>query len=253
MAAQWAWVKGRVVGIHNWVFGKRPNPRELARAWRKPLVEQKSALEREIWEITRAQKEAKHEMREAARVGQRDSARLLASEYVRANRTINRLRAAQAQLDSVMASISVRTSLQIATLSIAVSADVLRGMNELANCARTRAAAQALAQEMARAGVLDGMLDETLDSALGVDDDSADDNVADAEVDRVLAEHATNIIEQLDSATTRTPARVPARVPARASAAAAASAAHGVVGDGDDDDDDDAVTADMRARLNAMH
>ena len=251
MAAQWAWVKGRAVSMHNWVFGKRPDPRKLARAWRKPLVKQKSALEREIWEIKRAQKEARHEIREAARVGQRDSARLLASEYVRANRTIDRLRAAQAQLDSVMASMRVRTSLQVAARSIAVSADVLRGINGLANCARTRAAAQALAQEMARAGVLDDMLDERLDGALGADDDSADDNVADAEVDRVLAEHATNIIEQLDTATTRPPARVPARVPAPASAAAVAaavaSAAH------DDDDDDDDITADMRARLKAMN
>ena len=237
MAAQWAWVKGRAVGMHNWVFGKRPDPRELARAWRKLLNKQRSALEREIWGIRRAQKEAKHEMRAAARDGQRDGARLLASEYVRANRTIDRLRASQAQLDSVMASMRVRASLQVATRSIAVSADVLRGMNGLANCARTRAAAQALAQEMARAGVLDDMLDETLDGALGADDDSADDDVADAEVDRVLAEHAASVLGQLGS--------VPAAAaPLAAPLAAAQEAIHS--------DDDDAVTADMRARLDAM-
>eukprot|EP00300_Choanocystis_sp_HF-7_P003174 c12398_g1_i1.p2 GENE.c12398_g1_i1~~c12398_g1_i1.p2 ORF type:complete len:214 (-),score=49.45 c12398_g1_i1:212-853(-) len=211
------------------LFGKKLDPKEQVRKWRSEMRKEMRTLDRQIMEIKREQKNAQTEIKRAAKAGDQASAKILAKEYLRANKAINRMHTSKAQMNSVIMSMEANLAMVRVTGCLAKSAEVMATMNRLVRVSEVSAVMQAMSQEMMKAGLIDEMVSDTME---GLDDEDLDEE-ADEEVMKVLGEITAGVVGQMAS------------VPVRAGPAAAAEA--------DAESDEDPALADMQARLAALH
>merc|ERR1712065_70005 len=130
---------GTLVAIIMGLFGKKLTPKEQVREWKRGMRRQQRQIQRQITGIMREQKKAEHEMRQAAKNGDTTSAKILAREYVRANKAITRLHTSKAQMNSVIMSMEANLAMAKVTGCLQASTEVMASMNSLVRVREIRA------------------------------------------------------------------------------------------------------------------
>nr|CAG4641239.1 EOG090X0EF4 [Eulimnadia texana] len=213
------------------LFGKTPerNPKDQVNEWCSKLRKENSQLDRQIRAIQREEEKVKRSLKEAAKKGDKDVCMILAKEILRARKSINKIYASKAHINSI----SMQMKNQLATLRLAGalqrSTDVMKSMQALIRMPEIAATMRDLSKEMMRAGIIEEMLEDTME---GLEDSEELEEAAQEEVDKVLWEITAG---QLG----RAPAAVTDSLPAHRVAEPAA-----------EEKEDD--LEDMRSRLEAL-
>nr|CAG4652204.1 EOG090X0EF4 [Triops cancriformis] len=195
------------------LFGKShdKNPKEQVTEWCSKLRKEQSQLERQIRSIQREEAKVAHSLKEAAKKGDKAVCLILAKEILRARKTVNKIHASKAHINSV----SLQMKNQLATLRVAgslqKSTEVMKSMQALIKLPEVAATMRELSKEMMKAGIIDEMLDDTMQ---GFEDTEELEEAAQEEVDKVLWEITAG---QLGKA----PAAVTDSLPAQPAGAAA--------------------------------
>eukprot|EP00002_Diphylleia_rotans_P037894 TRINITY_DN852_c0_g1_i1.p1 TRINITY_DN852_c0_g1~~TRINITY_DN852_c0_g1_i1.p1 ORF type:complete len:213 (+),score=68.90 TRINITY_DN852_c0_g1_i1:66-704(+) len=209
-----------------WLFGKQLTPEEMAKKWRQELRAEERRLDRQIRDLDLAEKKVQREMKDLAKKGRMDSARILARELVHSRKAKERFHTAKAQMNSV----SMQIQQNLATVRVAghmqKSAAVMRFMNQLVKVDDISATMQAMSKEMMKAGFIEEMIDDAMDDPTLEED-------ADVEVEKVMGEI---LGEASSTAGLANPVAARAKQPARQAAV--------------EEEEDD--MAEMHARLAAL-
>jgi len=85
------------------LFGKTPapDPKEKVREWCSKLRKETSQLDRQIRNIQREEEKVKKTLKEAAKKGDKDVCMILAKEVVNARKSINKIHASKAHINSI--------------------------------------------------------------------------------------------------------------------------------------------------------
>merc|ERR1711991_48460 len=142
------------------LFGKKLTPKEQVREWKRGMRRQQRQIQRQITGIMREQKKAEREMRQAAKNGDTTSAKILAREYVRANKAITRLHTSKAQMNSVIMSMEANLAMAKVTGCLQASTEVMASMNSLVRVREISGVMQAMSEEMMKAGLIEEMMDD---------------------------------------------------------------------------------------------
>eukprot|EP00800_Vazella_pourtalesii_P022696 TRINITY_DN895_c0_g2_i2.p1 TRINITY_DN895_c0_g2~~TRINITY_DN895_c0_g2_i2.p1 ORF type:complete len:203 (-),score=67.92 TRINITY_DN895_c0_g2_i2:75-683(-) len=163
---------------------KKKDPREQVKEWKQSLRKEGNAMERQIKGIQREEQKVTRQIKDAAKKGNMDAAKILAKEMVQSHRAVNKLYASKAQLNSV----SMQMDHQLAMIKMAGSmersTEVMKAMEKVIKLPEIRKNMMDMAREMHKAGVIEDMLTDTLD---GLDDQDLED-VANTEVEKILSE-----------------------------------------------------------------
>lgn len=85
--------------VKRFVYG--PTPQERVKEWQSQIRKESRMLDREIRGMNAAQSKAKGQLKQLASKGEKGNARILAREFVRSRKQIQRLHTSQAQLNSI--------------------------------------------------------------------------------------------------------------------------------------------------------
>jgi len=207
--------------------GGTADPKETTREWKRQLKSQQRALDKQIRGIQREEDKVKRSIKAAAKRGDIGNAKTLAKEIVRSRKAVNRLHTSKAQMNSVMMQMENQMAQQKVTGHMTKSTEVMRMMNKLTRVTEVSQTMQKLQEEMTKAGIIEEMVDSAME---GLDADE-DEEAADEEVDRVMAE--------LNAETFASSASAPSKPVAQAEAQAEEQ---------NEDEDEEAMSA-MRDRL----
>ena len=83
------------------IMFKKKDPREQVKEWKQSLRKEGNAMERQIKGIQREEQKVTRQIKDAAKKGNMDAAKILAKEMVQSHRAVNKLYASKAQLNSV--------------------------------------------------------------------------------------------------------------------------------------------------------
>ena len=222
-------IKDVIMGL----FGKSPDPKEQVSEWTKKLRKESNQIDRQINGIRREEAKVTKSLKDAAKKGDKDVCKVLAKEVVHARKTVNKLYAAKANINSI----SMQMKGQLATLKVAgslqKSTEVMKTMQQLVRLPEIQKTMMEMSKEMMKAGIIEEMLEDTMESITDTDDMEQE---ADAEVDKILFELTAGKLGEAPSAVKDT---LPA--PAAATADPAAE---------DDESEDD--MEEMQQRLQAL-
>ena len=222
-------IKDYIMGL----FGKSPDPKEQVSEWTKKLRKESNQIDRQINGIRREEAKVTKSLKDAAKKGDKDVCKVLAKEVVHARKTVNKLYAAKANINSI----SMQMKGQLATLKVAgslqKSTEVMKTMQQLVRLPEIQKTMMEMSKEMMKAGIIEEMLEDTMESITDTDDMEQE---ADAEVDKILFELTAGKLGEAPSAVKDT---LPA--PAAATADPAAE---------DDESEDD--MEEMQQRLQAL-
>ena len=167
------------------LFGKSPDPKEQVNDWCKKLRKESNQVERQINGIRREEAKVTKSLKDAAKKGDKDVCKILAKEVVHSRKTVNKLYAAKANINSVQ----MQMKGQLATIKVAgamsKSAEVMKTMQQLVKLPEIQKTMMEMSREMMKAGVIEEMMEDTLESITEADDMEEE---ADAEIDKVLFE-----------------------------------------------------------------
>ena len=85
--------------VKRFVYG--PTPQERVKEWQSQIRKEQRLLDREIRGMNAAQSKAKGQLKQLANKGEKNNAKILAKEFVRSRKAIQRLHMSQAQLNSI--------------------------------------------------------------------------------------------------------------------------------------------------------
>eukprot|EP01135_Chromosphaera_perkinsii_P005830 Nk52_evm19s367 gene=Nk52_evmTU19s367 len=163
------------------LFGKSKTPAEKLKEWRLKIKKEERVLDRQIRGIETEQGKVKQQIKQAAKRGDQDVCRVLARELVASKKTVNKLHASKAQLNSIM----MEMQHQVATVKMAgcmeKSSNVMKSMNRLIKVPEIQKSMMELSKEMTKAGIIEEMMEDTFD----VEDEDLEE-AADEEVAKVL-------------------------------------------------------------------
>ena len=167
------------------LFGKSPDPKEQVNDWCKKLRKESNQVERQINGIRREEAKVTKSLKDAAKKGDKDVCKILAKEVVHSRKTVNKLYAAKANINSVQ----MQMKGQLATIKVAgamsKSAEVMKTMQQLVKLPEIQKTMMEMSREMMKAGVIEEMMEDTMESITEADDMEEE---ADAEIDKVLFE-----------------------------------------------------------------
>ena len=222
-------IKDIIMGL----FGKSPDPKEQVSEWTKKLRKESNQIDRQINGIRKEEAKVTKSLKDAAKKGDKDVCKVLAKEVVHSRKTVNKLYAAKANINSI----SMQMKGQLATLKVAgslqKSTEVMKTMQQLVRLPEIQKTMMEMSKEMMKAGIIEEMLEDTMESITDTDDMEQE---ADAEVDKILFELTAGKLGEAPSAVKDT---LPA--PAAATADPAAE---------DDESEDD--MEEMQQRLQAL-
>eukprot|EP00045_Choanoeca_perplexa_P001469 m.19821 g.19821 ORF g.19821 m.19821 type:complete len:210 (+) comp10963_c0_seq1:94-723(+) len=162
-----------------------PDPKEQVREWRSALRKEMRGLDRQITRIEREEAKIKKSIKDAAKAGQVDVAKVLAKSLVESRRAKNRIHTTKAQINSVSMQIQQQASMARVAGALSKSTEVMAMMSQLIRLPEIRATMMQMSREMTKAGLIEEMMEDTMDSVL---DDSDVEEEAQEEVDKVLFE-----------------------------------------------------------------
>lgn len=189
-------------------------PKELINEWTHTFRKESRIIDREIQNIEREQEKVKRSIKDAAKKGQKDVCMILAKEMIKSKRTITKLCASKAHMNSVL--LSMKNQLAVLRVSGCVqkSTDIMKSMHSLINVPQIQASMRELSREMIRAGIIEEMLEETFEGMQEVEEMEEE---AEAEVENILFEITAGA---LGKAPSKVDDSLPELEPAGATAAA---------------------------------
>lgn len=126
----------------------------------------------------------KKSIKDAAKKGQTDVAKILAKELIQSRKAVSKMYASKAQMNSVVMSMQQQLSMMRMSGSIQRSTEVMAAMRNLIKLPEIQASMMELSKEMTKAGLIEEMMEDTFES---LEDDDLEEE-ADKEVDKVLWE-----------------------------------------------------------------
>ncbi|CAI8058229.1 Charged multivesicular body protein 3 [Geodia barretti] len=183
------------------LLGKKPDPKEQVREWRGKLRKEQRVIDRQIRGIQTEENKVKKSIKEAAKKGQKDVAKILAKELVQSRKAVGKLYASKAQMNSVMMTMQQQVSMQRMVGAIGKSTEVMQAMQSLIKVPEISQVMLELSKEMTKAGMIEEILEETFED---LEDDDVEE-LADKEVEKVLWEVTTGQLGQLSGTPSATP------------------------------------------------
>merc|ERR1712106_1306994 len=142
-------------------------------------------LERQVNAIRREEAKVTKSLKEAAKKGDKDVCMILAKEVVNARKSVNKIYAAKANMNSV----SLQMKGQLAIIKVAgamqSSTEVMQAMQQLVKLPEIQKTMMEMSREMMKAGIIEEMLEDTMEPLTESDELEEDTQ---AEVDKILAE-----------------------------------------------------------------
>ena len=170
------------------LFGKSPDPKEQVNDWCKKLRKESNQVERQINGIRREEAKVTKSLKDAAKKGDKDVCKILAKEVVHSRKTVNKLYAAKANINSVQ----MQMKGQLATIKVAgamsKSAEVMKTMQQLVKLPEIQKTMMEMSREMMKAGIIEEMLEDTMETVTESEDMEEE---AQEEVDKILFELTT--------------------------------------------------------------
>jgi len=167
------------------LFGKskQKDPKDQVNEWCKTLRKEGNQLQRQINAIQREEAKVTKSLKEAAKKGDKDVCVILAKEIVNARKSINKIYAAKANMNSV--SMQMKNQLAIVKVAGALqsSTEVMQAMQQLVKLPEIQKTMMDMSREMMKAGIIEEMMEDVLEP-LGEEEELED--AAQAEVDKVL-------------------------------------------------------------------
>ncbi|OQV25985.1 Charged multivesicular body protein 3 [Hypsibius exemplaris] len=229
------------------LFGQtKVDPKVQVDEWTKTCRQSCRDMDRQVRNVQREEEKAKRSLRDAAKKGDKDVCKILATEIVRSRRTVNKINLAKVQVNSLI--LNMRH--QLATLRVAgslqKSTEVMSAIQSLIKLPEINQIMQNMAKEMMRAGIIEEMMEDAMESV--IDEDGIEEE-ADSEVEKVLWELTQGKLGEAPRAIADSlpSTSVAKRVPAGAKAALTPALTDP---DADGDDEEDMET--MRKRLDHL-
>mmetsp|Transcript_38661 Transcript_38661/g.46811 ORF Transcript_38661/g.46811 Transcript_38661/m.46811 type:complete len:216 (+) Transcript_38661:377-1024(+) len=187
-------------------FQKKVDPKEAIRKWQSQLRGEGRQIDRQVREIEREQKKVEKSIRECAKRGDMASCKTLGRELVQSRKTVDRLQANKAQLNSVSMHLGENLAMVRAVGHLEKSTEVMALVNKLIKTPEMMNTMREMSKEMMKAGLIEEMMNDTMESAL--DNDSLEEETEE-EVDKVLAELAIEGVSAMPTAAKAQPAPQP--------------------------------------------
>ena len=183
------------------MFAKKVPLKDRVKKWKRDIKKQTRTIDREIKSIKRQEKECIKNIQKLAKKypGDKSMFTPLAKQLVRTRKTVSRMMTTKAQLNSVSMTISQQyASIRIGEV-MQKSTSVQKHMNAMLKLPQMRKNLQTMAREMQKAGLIEEMASDMMDEAMGTEDE---EELADAEVQKVFDEIAAPIMKDLVAAPT---------------------------------------------------
>lgn len=151
-------------------------------------------LERDVGQLKQLESKTKGLIQQSAKRAERNPSqakqagqetRIYARELIRVRKQSARLQTSRAQLQSVGMQVNEAFSVRKIEGSIKASVGIMKDVNTLVKLPELTGTMRELSQELMKAGIIEEMVGDTLDNQ---DIMEAEDEEADAEVDKVLGE-----------------------------------------------------------------
>mmetsp|Transcript_17088 Transcript_17088/g.51069 ORF Transcript_17088/g.51069 Transcript_17088/m.51069 type:complete len:228 (-) Transcript_17088:4012-4695(-) len=188
---------GNILSNIQGVFKKKPEPRELVRKWQGMLRTETRHLDTQIREISREEKMAQKQIKEAAKRGDMQSAKLLAREVVRTRKAVTQLYTNKAHMIAMGTQLQQQLAMVKVAGTLNKSSEVMKLVNDMMKASKLNQTMMEMSREMMKAGLIDEMMSDAIDDAVDGEDVEQE---TDAEVDKVLQEIAGDTMSQLADA-----------------------------------------------------
>ncbi|KAI5124900.1 hypothetical protein M0805_007328 [Coniferiporia weirii] len=166
--------------ISRFIYG--PTPEEKIKAWQAKIRSEQRQLDREMRQLEMATRKAQGQVKQLAKSGKVDNARLLAKEVVRSHKQKDRLSVSKARLGSINYQLAQQLSMVKITGTLQKSTEIMKLSNSLIKLPQISQSMREMSMEMTKAGIMEEMLDDVME----MDDDEELEEEADAEVEKVL-------------------------------------------------------------------
>lgn len=157
------------------MFGKKVDPKEKAKEWKRAVKTQSREMDKQMRHITREEEKMKAKVKLLMKQGHTDAVEPLVKELVMSKKTKSKILKTRTQLDSIIRQID----LQIAQIKVCgafqQSTEVTHMLNSLVKLPEINATMMKLQQEMQAAGMAGEMIDESMEA---IEDDVEDPELA---------------------------------------------------------------------------
>ncbi|XP_036728762.1 charged multivesicular body protein 3 [Balaenoptera musculus] len=183
------------------LFGKTPEkpPKELVNEWSLKIRKEMRVVDRQIRDIQREEEKVKRSVKDAAKKGQKDVCVVLAKEMIRSRKTVSKLYASKAHMNSVLMGMKNQLAVLRVAGSLQKSTEVMKAMQSLVKIPEIQATMRDLSKEMMKAGIIEEMLEDTFES---MDDQEEMEEAAEMEIDKILFEITTGALGKAPSKVT---------------------------------------------------
>ncbi|XP_049847813.1 charged multivesicular body protein 3-like [Schistocerca gregaria] len=176
----------------------KPNDDEVRNRWRKELNLGMRQLDRSINNISKAEIQAKREIRTLAKKGRISNAKILAKEIVRNRKIKERLYISKAHLHSISMYLRRNQSISALVDRMKESTDIMVAINETIKIPQLHQIMIGIAKEMEKVGIIEDVIDDILDEEEGLEEDVEEG------VDEILAEIAMSVGKELPAVSSKT-------------------------------------------------
>ena len=179
------------------LFGKSPDPKDQVNDWTKKLRKEGNQIERQINGIKREEAKVTKSLKDAAKKGDKDVCKILAKEIVNSRKSVNKLYAAKANINSVSMQMKNQLAMVKVAGSLQQSTEVMKTMQQLVKLPEIQKTMMEMSREMMKAGIIEEMMEDTLE---GLTEGEEMEEAAQAEVDRIILELTTGKLTEAPSA-----------------------------------------------------
>ncbi|KAK2954224.1 putative Charged multivesicular body protein 3 [Blattamonas nauphoetae] len=165
--------------------------REVIRGWKRDIRKSQRELTKNMNSYKLAEQKAKREIQACVKRGDQASARTLAKNVLQVRKAYDRSYSASAQLDILTSNIDQQARMMRTTKIIQQSSEIQAAMNAACSVPEITGVMQEMSKQMMTAGIIQEEVDAAFDDMDGDIDDLADD-----EVDKVVAEMVAGQLDQ---------------------------------------------------------
>ena len=143
------------------LFGKTQEkpPKELANEWSLKIRKEMRVVDRQIRDIQREEEEVKRSVKDEAKKGQKEVCVVLAKETIRSRKTVSKLYASKAHMNSVLMGVRNQLAARRVAGSLQKSTEVMKATQSLVKIPEIQATLREPSKEMMMAGITE-MLEE---------------------------------------------------------------------------------------------
>jgi charged multivesicular body protein 3 len=136
------------------LFGKSkaPDPKEQVNEWSKKIRKEGHQLERQINQIKREEAKVVRSIKECAKRGDNEAAKLLAKEVVQSRKAVTRIYTAKANLSSVEMQMRNQAAQIRLAGSLQKSTEVMKAMQQLVKLPELQKTMMEMSKEMMKVG-----------------------------------------------------------------------------------------------------